>query len=214
MSGARRAIPAPRRSARRRCARRGRGARDRVAPLARGSRPQPAAERARVESRARRADPRQPVRRAVEVRGEDRAARKSRPHPHAAVVGVVHAAAEPLRHHHAVGPALRAAPRGNARDRSAPAPADDPRDGGESADLHDGRHPALPVGDAHPFHRMRRQHRNGVGQRRGADRPVLARDARLQRMDRRRCCRRCSTNAASTAGARSSCWPRVPTARR
>ena len=93
------------------------------------ARRQPAAQRARVEPHARRADPRVALRRAVEVRGERPAPRKPRPHAHAAVVGGVHAAAEPVRHHHAVGPALRAPSRRRARHRSAPAPADDPRPG-------------------------------------------------------------------------------------
>ena len=42
------------------------------------------------------------------------APREPRAHAHAAVVGVVHAAAEPVRHHHAVGPALRAPSRRHA----------------------------------------------------------------------------------------------------
>ena len=107
------------------------------------------------------------------------------PHADAALVGRVHAAAEPVRHHHAVGAALRASPRRRSGDRPAPAPPDDPRTVPQSAHLHDGRPDALPVGVAHPLHRMRREHGHGVGERRRPDRPVLARHDRLLRMDRR-----------------------------
>ena len=72
---------------------------------------EPAAERSRLEPHARRAGARVALRRAVEVRGERAPPREPRPHAHAAFVGRVHAAAEPVRHHHAVGPALRAPPR-------------------------------------------------------------------------------------------------------
>ena len=75
---------------------------------------EPAAERSRVEPHARRTGPRVALRRAVEVRGERHAPRKPRAHAHAAVVGGVHAAAEPVRHHHAVGTALRAPSRRHA----------------------------------------------------------------------------------------------------
>ena len=81
--------------------------------------------------------------------------------------------------------ALRAPSRGHARRRSAPAPADDPRPRGAAARLHDGRPHALPVGVAHPLHRVRREHRHGMGQRRRADRAVHARHAGVQRVDRR-----------------------------
>ena len=80
-----------------------------------------------VEPHARRADPGVALRRSVEVRGERQAPREPRAHAHAAFVGGVHAAAEPVRHHHAVGPALRAPSRGHPGHRPAPAPADDPR---------------------------------------------------------------------------------------
>ena len=54
-----------------------------------------------------------------------------------------------------------------------------------AARLHDGRPDAPAVGVAHPFHRVRRQHRHGVGQRRGADRAVHARHALVLRVHRR-----------------------------
>ena len=83
----------------------------------------------------------------------------------------------------------------------------------QSARLHDGRPDALPVGVAHPLHRMRREHRHGVGQRRGADGAVHARHARLQRVDRR-----AAVDAARRGRLRprrrSSCSPKAPTARR
>ena len=204
-------LPAPRgRHGRRRA----RGNRGRARLRRRRPDEEPAAERARVEPHARRARPRVAVRRAVEVRGQRQAPRKSRAHPHAAFVGRVHAAAEPVRHHHAVGPALRAAPRGHAGRRPAPAPADDPRARREPAHLHDGRHRALPVRVARPLHRVRREHGHGVGQRRGADRPVHARDALVQRVDRRAARDAPRRGRASTGRRRSSCWPKARTARR
>ena len=152
-----------------------------------GHRPvaQSSAQRPGVEPHARRPDARLALRRAVEVRSQRAPPREPGPHAHAAFVGVVHAAAEPVRHHHPVGPALRAPPRGHAGHRPAPASPDDPRHGARAAHLLDGRSPALPVGVARALHRVRREQRHGVGQRRGADGAVLARDAGLLRVHRR-----------------------------
>ena len=113
--------------------------------------------------------------------------------PHSSVV--VHAAAEPLRHHHAVGPAFRAASRRRAGHRSQPASPHDPRARAQSAHLHDGRPDAIPVGVAHPFHRVRREHRHGMGQRRGADGAVHARHACRAANGPACRCRRCSTRS-------------------
>ena len=172
-------LPATWRSPRRRARR------SRASPRRRQPDEEPAAERSRMEPHAGRTGPRLALRRSVEVRGERQAPRKPRAHAHAAVVGGVHAAAEPVRDHHALRAALRAPSRRHAAGRPAPAPADDPRPRRASARLHDGRHRALPVGVAHPLHRMRRQHRHGMGQRRGSDGPVFARHALVQRVDRR-----------------------------
>ena len=187
------------------------GARAAAADTRRRRRPP---RRPAVEPLARRADPRFAVRRAVEVRSERAAPAESRAHAHAALVGRVHAAAEPVRDHHAVGPALRAASRGRPRHRPASAPADDPRPRPRAARVHDGGHHALSVGVAHPLHRVRRQHRHGMGQRRGPDRPVHARHAGLQRVDRRAARDAARRRRASTGRPPASCSPRAPTARR
>ena len=96
----------------------------------------------------------------------------------------------------------------------APASPDDPRPGQAAADLHDGRHHAVSVGVAHPLHRVRRQHRHGVGQRRRADRAVHARHARVQRVHRRAAVHTARRGRHRSARRRSSCWPKAPTARR
>ena len=98
-----------------------------------------------------------------------------------------------------------------------------------AAALHDGRHRPLSVGVAHPLHRMRREHRHGVGQRRGArpsstrtacsaaangpacrsstllDEAAFDREARTLRAGRRR--RRCVAHAHDPArhGASTTC---------
>ena len=157
------------------------------------------AQRARVEPHARRADPRVAVRRAIEVRGERQAPRKSRAsrarrsrRSRSRRCRTCSASSRrPGLHferHHA----------GHARHRPAPAPADDPRAGGAARASTRWTTCALPVGVAHPLHRVRREHRHGVGQRRGADGAVHARHALVQRVDRRAACRRCSTRSAST----------------
>src|SRR5438105_13324707 len=57
------------------------------------------------------------------------------------------------RHHHAERPVLRTPPRWRPHDRSGAAQADASWSCRETADLHDGRHPALSFGIAHPFPR-------------------------------------------------------------
>ena len=60
----------------------------------------------------------------------------------AGILGQLHAAARARRHHHAVGPVLRAPSRRHRRDRSGQSPADDPRAGRQAAGVHHGRHQA------------------------------------------------------------------------
>ena len=90
--------------------------------------------------------------------------------------------------------------RAGAGHRPVAAPADDPRPGASGrADVFTMDDiDALSVGVAHPLHRVRRQHRHGVGQRRGADRAVHARHARLQRVHRRAAVDAARRGAAST----------------
>ena len=76
-------------------------------------------------------------------------------------------------------------PRRPRRRRSAPAPALDPRLGRAPARADDGRHHALSVGVAHPFHRMSGQRRHGMARGAAQFAAIHPRHDRLRRMDRR-----------------------------
>ena len=126
----------------------------------------------------------------------------------------LHAAAEPVRHHHAERSALRAASFRHAGGRSGAASADDPWPRQAAADADDGRRDAVSVGFAHSLHRMRRQRRHGVGQRCGADRAVHARHDRVQRVHRRVAVHTARRGRHRSCKKASSYWRKAPTARR
>ena len=196
-----------------------------------------AAARSRRRARAARAERRSTTCRRMCPSGAARSARRSSPspygvpskyeanvaaprkpgaHAHAAVVGLVHAAAEPVRHHHAVGPALRAPSPGRADIDPHAAPADGPRAGAAAPRV-------FTMDDLMRFPSVSRIHFIECGANTGMEWgnvavptvPVHARHARLQRIDRRAARRRCSTMCGvDRASAASSCSPKAPTARR